>query len=140
MTRPPSLPSPGFAEYQGRSRPAESAWCDFFCESLTVSAQGQGWRIELVAVPFPGADTLDKLPGRAWIPEGEEMSFHADTFAEGGVRFGSRDLQPVEAEVRCLGWKAATGRLAIEIRLTCDSEEGGSEEVTAFLSCEVRTG
>jgi hypothetical protein len=122
----------GGFEYRGRGYRFRRACCIWEPGGeLTVEAEGDGCWLRLVGVPFPGVPGLEELPGRAWEPDDEELSRHADTFAEGGLEVRGRHLWIMSGRIECLRFDADRGVLVLSFRLQVQEGESGREDETA---------
>jgi hypothetical protein len=129
----------GYIEVNDKFFKFDEATCRLVSGYLYISAHGSKAELELVGVPFPGAESYADLPGRAWAPDDEGMSRHADTFAEGGLQIRGHCISIFEATVTCKAFNEATGILKIALEFEGDDEEGYglSGEFSGMLACQV---
>lgn len=130
--------SGGF-EFRGRGFRFASATCSLVAGSyLYVEAEGDRCGLRLVGVPFPGAASVAELAGRAWEPNDEELSIHADVFAEGGLTVRDKDLWIMGGRIACTRYDAVRGVLAVSFRLNVqDGEYGQEDEADGVAYCRI---
>jgi hypothetical protein len=130
----------GGFEYRGRGFRFQVATCRLAPGGyLDVEATGRGCGLRLVGVPFPGAQSVSELPGRAWEPNDEELALHADVFAEGGLTVRDKDLWIMGGCVACARLDNERGLLAVSFRLFVqDGEYGREDEADGVAYCQVQ--
>jgi hypothetical protein len=126
----------GGFEYRGRSFRFEQATCSLGPGELTVEAIGQRCGLSLVCIPFPGAASFSDLPGRVWDPDEDELARCADTFAEGGMEVGRRELWIQDCRIECKRYDPEQGVLVVFFQLAVeDGETGREDEAEGVMYC-----
>jgi hypothetical protein len=131
--------SPGYLDVSGKIYRFDSVTCHFSDGFLYVDADGARCRMHLVGVPFPEVKEISELAGRRWQPDYDDMSAHADVFAEGGIEIRGERFSPYEVRIECKSFNAEARVLKLEVEFRGEAEESGySGTIDGWLACEVK--
>ncbi len=130
--------SAGGFEYRGRTYRFREAHYVWNPGELFIEATGERCGLRLVGVPFPDVMEVAELPGHVWEPDDEELSRHADTFAEGGLHIHGRELWIMDGRIECRRYDTERDILVVYFRLHVqDGEYGREDETDGIVYCEM---
>jgi hypothetical protein len=131
----------GGFEYRGRAYRFQTATSKLDSTGrLYLEAEGDRCGLRLVGVPFADVSKVADLPGKKWEPNADELSIHADVFAEGGLRVRDKDLWIMAGRISCTRYDAEQETLGVSFRLDVQDEAHGREDEAAGVAyCQVES-